>query len=162
MSKPRYQATAVTPIDKAKKEPATIVRKLGDSIESFEEKISPAEMAELGRITIATLAEEEGCVEAFKEMRDNHKSELTKIRRRRSDARRMLASGIKRVEATVEEFLTVNNEVVRVRTDTGESLAARNATKDELQEELPLDRPSAAPADDFPDSDAAFGGSDLH
>jgi hypothetical protein len=55
--------------------------------------------------------------------------------------------GWRNVDATIEEWLTDTNEVIRMRPDTGEVLSTRAARPSELQEPM-FHEPAPAPSED--------------
>ncbi len=140
------------------------VRKIGQREESIDTKLTQIQIEDMRENVMVLLDDEERIEEKAKEAAKNFSSQLKTNQLQRNELRRIITQGKKRETIIVEEFLTVSNEVIRVRQDTGEQLGARTATPRELQEELPLDgKPADSEQNDAEESDlevaseSAFG-----
>lgn len=150
MTKPKYTATApATPVTKP--DPRRRVRKVGSRDETISVELTAAELDAGRKRIVQLMADEDQADDALAEVKAQYKARLQAIRSERSGLRRMDAAGKRSVDITVEEWLTANNEVIRVRTDTQEQVGARNATSAELQE--PLFKDDAGSEEDSQDEE---------
>lgn len=136
------------------------IRKLGDCAETIRQALSPTEVEEEKGRVCDLLARRDNITAALKSIKSEYKAKLEAVDERIGAARRAASDKYRELDVEVEEWLTRGNEVVRVRTDTGEVLGRRTATAGELQESMFPDEPPprrGAGADGFPTADEAFG-----
>jgi hypothetical protein len=115
------------------------VREIGSArIETITEELSPMQLEEVRRKIPDLLQIQDDIKDRLRAAAKAAKSELGEVATVLGRMRNEVATGKRRSEIEVREYLTKRNEVIRVRTDTGEQIGARNARAAELQEELPL------------------------
>jgi len=113
-------------------------RKIGQRIESITVNLSPMQVDDERAKVVALHREIDKAVEDQKNASAKAKAHLTDLRTRQTDHVRAATTARRDEEITIEEWLTAENEVIRVRTDTHEIVGARNARAEELQTDLPL------------------------
>lgn len=153
------------PAPKKPKNPFEHVRMLGARDEALEVRLTDAEMDDAHHQFLALHNQREELEEKLSEVKSNYKAQFEAIDLQSQATRRLLNSRRRVTTVNVQEWLNASNEVVRIRTDTGDQLGdARKARSDELQEKLFPDKPDAAvdpgtlQGDIGPDgADAAFG-----
>lgn len=133
------------------------LKRLAVRVETVTLKLTQLEIEDTRAHVMDLLAVRDGIDEKLKSIKAEYRAKIAEVDERLNRARTEVCSGRRDIEIPVEEWLTRSNEVVRVRTDTGEQIGARTAHAEELQEEL---FPDGAPAaeDNFPTSAEAFGG----
>lgn len=112
-------------------------RKIGERLEVIIEKLSPMQVDEERAKVCDCYAELEALEEERKKITADVKARIASRKAAQKEAAACATSARRKVEVTVEEWLTDTNEVIRVRTDTGEVLGQRTARMHEQQEELP-------------------------
>jgi len=122
------------------------VRKLGERTETIEVKLSPAQIEDERARVIDLLQERDELDEEWKNIKAAHKAKIADLDSKLAAARGAVSSGKVRREITIEEWVTRQNEVIRIHKETREELGRRNATAAELQEDLPLGDHGAADA----------------
>lgn len=147
-----------------KKAPASVgsdrIRKLGDCCETIRHPLSQEEVDEEKGRVCDLLARRDNITASLKSIKAEYKAKLDVVDERIGVARRAASDRFRDLDLDVEEWLTRGNEVVRVRSDTGEVLGRRTASADELQESMFTDDPprkASADPDGFPTADEAFG-----
>lgn len=121
---------------KAKKDPNERVRKIGEREEIIETKLTQKEIEDLRGTVMVLLDRKDEILEKKSEVVKNYGSQLATVDLEIDTTRRLIHSGRRKIDITVDEFLTQGNEIVRIRRDTGEQIGARTATQKELQEPL--------------------------
>lgn len=112
-------------------------RKIGERTETVVEKLSPMQVDD-ARERVCTLMRSKEELEAKRKSTNaDFKSKITEIDGDIDAALTHASTARRNVEITIEEWLTDQNEVIRVRRDSGEVIGTRNARIDELQESLP-------------------------
>jgi hypothetical protein len=133
---------------KVKKDPNRLVRKLGEREEVLETKLTQIQLEDMREEVMVLLDEEERIEKKRKEAAKNFGSQLESNKLQMSELRSTIASGKRKQTLIIEEHLTAQNEVVRIRQDTAEIIGQpRTATARELQEELFQDEPQPPLAD---------------
>ena len=132
-------------------EGAKRIRKIGEREEMIEIEFSDEQIADK-RGEVMVLLDEEERIEAKKEeLAKNFASQLKTNKLQINELRRQITSRKTRMTVIVEEHLTQQNEIVRIRKDTGEQVGVRTATPRELQEEMfPAKQEGDAPPNDAP------------
>lgn len=129
------------------------VRKVGERIEEITAELSDEEVEqERGRV-IDLLGRRENLEAARKSLMSEYKAKIESVDMLIKAGALAATSRKKRMEVTVESWLTRGRSVLRVRADTDEVIGSRIANADELQEAMFDDRPELA----FPAPDDAFG-----
>lgn len=124
----------------SKSQGSTRIRLLATREEIIESKLTQLQLEDK-RSTVMELLNEEESIEAKKdEASKNFASQLKTNRLQIDELRRIINSGRERTTIQVEEYLTKANEVIRIRTDTGDQIGQRTASQRELQEDLPLEQ----------------------
>ena len=124
-------------------------RKLGERKETITELLSPMQTEAEARSVVTLLREIERAEEELKNATAGHKAKISDLRTRLKDHARASGTGKRDKEVTIEEWLTPQNEVIRIRADTRERIGNRNATTTDLQEPLPgMDAPPPPPEPD--------------
>lgn len=139
---------------KSSGDPSERVRKIGERVEVFEERLSPMQLEDVKTCIATLLDREDDLRDKLKQSAKVVKAELANVKRDMVRARTELATTRRRSEVQIEEHLTRRNEVIKVRVDTGELIGSRTATARELQEELPL---SSGEGDGGEPGDDGFG-----
>jgi len=148
----------------AKKRPekrGDFIRKLSEREETIEFDLQQSELDELGRQVLVLLDEEDKINQRKEEAMKNFASQLKTNKLQIDEMRSVIRERKRRIKLRVAEHLTRGNEVVKVRTDTGETVGrSRTATPRELQEELfnKDDKPDEAEAPGEIVDDNPFGG----
>jgi hypothetical protein len=114
-------------------------RKIGERQETITHMLSPTEVELEQREVCKLLREIEKTEGEIKNVTATHKSRLVDLKTRLRSSANIANTAKRDIEITVEEWLSDKNEVIRVRTDTGEVIGNRTARAAELQEDLPLD-----------------------
>lgn len=124
-----------------KKAPNERKRKIGERTEVVERKLTQVEIEDSRARVIDILQESDELDAKLDEIKASYKSLFASLDSRKSHELGLIRSGRAREEIVVEEWLTDQNEVVRVNKATGLEIGnRRTASASELQEELPLDR----------------------
>jgi CRISPR/Cas system-associated exonuclease Cas4 (RecB family) len=116
-------------------------RKLAERTETITVRLTPMQIEDERARVIDLLQEKDELEEKWKARKAEHKSQIAEIDSKRETALGMIRTGKVSQEVVIEEWLTDQNEVVRINKATREELNRRNATAAELQEELPLPPP---------------------
>lgn len=140
------------------------VRKLGEREEVIKHQLTSDQLEETKDAILCSLDDDERLEERKAEFVKNIGSQLKTNELQRNELRRQVKSGTREETVIVEEHLLTNNEVLRVRQDTGEEVGKRRtATPRELQEDLPFGQSDSAPqsaaapaGDPFADAGDAF------
>jgi len=111
-------------------------RKIGTRDEVVIEQLSPSQIDEERTKVCLHLREIDVVKTAKREANDRAKARITELENAIASGVRVANAGKRDAEIVVEEWLTGRNEVIRVRTDTGEIIGTRNASLGEMQEEL--------------------------
>jgi hypothetical protein len=138
-------------------------RKIGERVETIQQKLSPMEVEDVRRNVCEMLASLDKLEEERKTATAAIRSKIQELKSKIRIETGVASSARRDVEVTIEEWLNEKNEVKRVRTDTGEVIGARNARIDELQEEMfddedddsDDDSPKAETAGDFGEGTAS-------
>lgn len=125
---------------KKKDEPS---RKIGERTETIDVKLTQLQIEDERVRVLDLLQAKDELEEAWKAKKESHKAELTDIDAQIAAARASSRSGRVRREIVIEEWVTKQNEVIKIDKATGLEIGRRTATRDELQESLPLDKPAA-------------------
>lgn len=132
-------------------------RKLGERTETLSIKLTPMQIEDERAKVIDLLQEKDELEEKLKSTKADYKAKIAETDSRTATCLGMIRTGKTSREVVIEEWLTDQNEVVRIDKATREELNRRNATAAELQEELPLpkpdDKPNGKPAAEGPDED---------
>jgi len=129
-------------------------RKLGDRQETITVELTEAEIeAERGKVC-DLIGRKDNLLAAVKSIKADYKAKIDQVDERISAAWKAAGTGKRDDEITVEEWLTKDNRVMRVRADTGELLGQRVARAEELQETL-FEGPKGD--EEFPSADEVFG-----
>lgn len=124
------------------------IRKLAERVETVERKLSQLELEDERAKVIDLLQQRDELESSWDSQKAAHKAKVKELESKIETARGAIRRGRVDEDLVIEEWLTRQNEVVRVNKATGLELGRRTATRDELQEELPLEEPTDAPADD--------------
>lgn len=126
------------------------VREIGSPrIEVVVEDLSPMQIEQV-KTTITELLDREDDGKArLKALAKGFKDVLAIVKANLAVARTEVATGKRRTEVEIQEFLTKSNEVIRVRKDTGEQVGARTASADDLQEPIPFEAKDEPEDGDF-------------
>lgn len=111
-------------------------RKLGEREEKTTETLSLSELGDMRERVCNDLRQIDNLKDKIKSAGAELKAEKTTLEARVRDDVRVINAGKRDIDIVVEEWLTPQNEVIRVRADTGEVLGQRIAKMEELQEEL--------------------------
>lgn len=130
------------------------VRKLGDRIEEITAELSDDEVEQERSRVIDLLGRRDNLEAARKSLASEYKAKIEAVDTLIKAGALAATSRKKRIEVTIEEWLTQARAVVRLRADTEEVIGRRNARSDELQETLFEGRPTEL---EFPSADDAFG-----
>ncbi len=134
-------------------EPAA--RKLGERRETITVDLSPTEVEEEKTLVMDLLGRRQNLEAAKKSTMADYKAKIDKVSEQITSSCRVATTERREIEIDVEEWINRNNQVVRIRRDTGEILGEpRTARADELQEALF----GNGAADEFPTPVDAFGG----
>ncbi len=137
-----------------RKDPGDRIRKLGEREEQITVKLTQIEIEDQRHQVMMLLDDIDKIDQGLKAIKAEAKGRKDAILARIAEARRQESSGRRTDDVVVEEWLTQGNEVVRVRTDTGEQIGdPRTARAAELQEKLFTDDKDHG----FPSSEEAFG-----
>jgi hypothetical protein len=130
-------------------------RKLGDRTETITVQLSDAEIDGEREKVCELIGRKDNLLAAVKSLKADYKAKIEAVDEKISAAWKAAASGKRDDEIIVEEWLTKDNRVMRVRADTNELLGQRVARAEELQETL-FEGP-AEEGEGFPSADEAFG-----
>lgn len=156
-AKPPKLETAPAP--KKRRDPTERIRKIGEREEIIESKLTQLQLDEERELVMNLLDQKDEIEEKKREVVKNYGAQLAAVELQIDAARRVIHAGRRRDTLLVEEYLTGANAIIRIRKDTGEQIGERNATSAELQETLPLEKPTDLPAPDDPPSDPPTFGS---
>jgi hypothetical protein len=130
---------------KAAKDPMERVRKIGSRDETIEIRLTQIQIENERALIVALLDQREEIEEKKAEVVAQFKAQNATVDLQIESARRLIKSGRRHESVKIEEWLTVGNDVIRVRPDTGEILGdPRKARAEELQEKLFPDTPTPA------------------
>lgn len=115
------------------------VRKLGERVDTIEQKLSPMQIEDERAKVLDMLQERDELDEQWQSAKAAHKAKLADLDSRLESSRGAIRAGKVRKEIVVEEWLTRQNEVIRLDAATHLEIGRRNATREELQEELDLE-----------------------
>jgi hypothetical protein len=134
-------------------------RKIGERTEVIEVKLTPMQIEDARAKVIDLLQEKDELEEKLASVKADYKAKIAEVDSRKAHELGMVRTGRTRKELVIEEWVTAQNEVVRVNQETGEELGRRTATPRELQEELPLEdaKPEADAESELEDEVAADG-----
>jgi len=127
-------------------------RKIGTRDEVVIEQLSPSQIDEERTKVCLHLREIDVVKTAKREANDRAKARITELENAIASGVRVANAGKRDAEIVVEEWLTGRNEVIRVRTDTGEIIGTRVASLGELQEDMFVDDEDADDADEDEDT----------
>lgn len=134
----------------ARKDPSARARTIGEPYsEVITISLTPSEVAEQRSELCTLLDAEEKLDERLARIKAEIKAEATTVEDKIKVTRRRISTKQTDVEVTLQQYLTVGNEVIIVRTDTDDIMYRRTATARELQEDLFADRPAVTPDDGF-------------
>jgi len=143
-----------------KPDPERRVRKLGNPrTEKFEEPLTDDDRHAIDAQIRELTQRKNELIEKKKAEASAAKAKIDEITASISAKIGEVNAGKRTYEVEVQEWLLANNEVMRARVDNDEPIGRRRtARKEELQEELPLDRPTdeakaGEKADDYSDPD---------
>jgi hypothetical protein len=143
---------------KKPKEPG--VRMLEERDETLDVRLTDVEMDDLHNQHLALTNQRDELEEKLAEVKANYKAQFEAIDLQVTSTRRLLNTRRKQVAVKVQSWLTDKNEVIRIRSDTGDQLGdARKARADELQEKLFPDNGDAAQQSDAEQPDEGAGDS---
>lgn len=125
-----------------KKQANTPKRKIGERTETIEVKLTQIQIEDERSKVCDLIQEKDELEEELKASKADYKAKIAEVDSKRAAALGAIRSGRVKREMIVEEWVTDQNEVVRVDKVTGEEIGRRNATARELQEELPLEQPN--------------------
>ena len=141
---------------KKPKDPHERVRMLEERDETLEVRLSDVEMDDLHMQHLQLGNQREELEEKLAEVKANYKAQFEAIDLQVVTTRRLLNTRRKAVAVKVQTWLNASNEVVRIRSDTGDQLGdPRKARADELQEKL---FPDEQPQGDAAPTEAQDGG----
>lgn len=127
------------------------IRKLAERTETVERKLTQIEIENEREKVINLLSQRDEAEAEWESKKATNKAAMKAIDSKIEAARGAIRRGRVDEEVVIEEWLTRGNEVVRTNKATGLELGRRTATRDELQEELPLAKPDDAPPPDAED-----------
>lgn len=135
-------------MSKAKKKGDELVRKIASRTETIETTLTQIEIEDQRQKFIELCGDRDQAKEDEKARVAEHKSGLAKLSAMIASTLGLIRSGRTKKEVPIEEWVTKQNEVVRINADTREEIGPRRtATARELQEELPLKNPPEADED---------------
>lgn len=152
---------------KGDKIPATYPRKIADRLssakrmghgrmETITESLSPA-LVEAERDKVCTAQQNiANLEEKAKTTAAEFKARIVEEKQKRDTALRNARAGKREVEVQIDEWLDKHNQILLIRSDTGELIGDRTASADELQTEMEFEDGDKDPAEG--DDDADFGG----
>lgn len=137
------------------RDPFERIRKVGEREELLERRLSDVEMDDLHQTYLSLGNQREDLESKKSEVLANYGAQFKAIDLQADTARKLLNTRRKSDTVLVEEWLNASNEIVRIRSDTGEQLGdPRKARADELQEKLFPDKPADTVAVEPPTGDA--------
>jgi hypothetical protein len=164
-SKAKASTKAKAPASKPRSaKPNPRGRKLGERTETISRRLSATEIQ--GEYVRAgeLMRQQTDLEEKKKAAGSEFTARIAEIKSKRNEALGAAATGQRDEEITVEEWLTPQNQVQRIRADTGELIGDRQARADDLQENLfdddePEIEPGTPPTGGDPDDEPEdFGG----
>lgn len=123
------------------------MKKIGERVEKVVEKLSPMQLEDERSRACELMRERTALKEKAKAAAADWKGKIAAVDESLRESLATVESGRRDREVTVIEWLTPDNEVVRVRADTNEQIGKRTARTDELQEKLFDDGDDADPSD---------------
>lgn len=129
-------------------------RKLGERIETVSIKLSPMEIEDERAKVIDLIQTKDELEERLKSAKADYKAKIAEVDSQTAAALGAIRSGRVSRDVMIEEWLTPQNEVIRLNKATTEELGRRTASARELQADLPIDTSPPAPKAEGDDGEA--------
>lgn len=118
------------------------VRMIGERVETIEIRLTQKEIEDEREKVIDLLQQRDTAESEWENKKAANKAVMKGIDSRIEAARGAIRRGRREEEIVIQEWLTRQNEVIKIDRATNLEVGRRNATREELQEDLPLSDPN--------------------